>query len=101
MVLAGLQFEKIDDVDEANLYIWELLTQERRRGQRFQGRNVASGGDHHVGLNALVVASPVPDPYALGTVLNRCVHVEVLKVKLLVRDDDIDIVFTSEAVVRY
>src|SRR5215472_15196968 len=101
MVLTGLQFEKIDDVDEANLYIWELLAQERRRGQRFQGRNVSGGGDDHVGFNALVAASPVPNPYALGTVLNRCVHVEVLKVKLLVGDDDIDIVLASEAVVRH
>ena len=48
----------------------------------------------------LVVARPVPDAQALGTVGDRRLHVQVLHVlRLLVRDDDVDVVLAAEAVV--
>jgi hypothetical protein len=80
MVLAGLQFEKIHHVDEADFHVGKLLSQQRGRSQGLLGRYVTGGGHDHVGFNALVVAGPVPNTYALGAVFNRGIHIEVLEV---------------------
>ena len=51
------------------------------------------------GSHTLVVTRPVPDADALGAVLNRGIHIQVLKMELLVGNDHIDVVLASEAVV--
>lgn len=48
----------------------------------------------------MVVGRPVPDTETLGAVRDCRFHVEVLKVLLLVGDDDVDVAFGSQAVVH-
>ena len=69
------------------------------RGQRLQGRHVAAAGHHHVGLAAVVVAGPLPDPEAGRAVLDRLVHRQPLRRRLLAGDDDVDVVPAAQAVV--
>ncbi len=52
-----------------------------------------------IGLAGLVIAGPIPNANALGAMSDRVVHVQVLQVLLLVRDDDVHIVLASEAMV--
>lgn len=63
-------------------------------------RHVAARYHYDVRLAALVVAGPVPDSDALGAVLNSLLHVEVLQMLLLVRDNDVDVVGAAEAMVH-
>src|SRR6266851_991098 len=84
--------EEIDDVDETDLQIREALLQDHDRRQRFHRCNISSTSHYHVGFLAVVCRSPVPNANALGTVGYRIFHVEVLKVVLLVRDNDINVV---------
>src|SRR5664279_2179026 len=60
------QAEQIDDVDESNLHVRAPLSQDRNRGQRFRGRNVARTRHYHIRLLAGIVAGEVPDPDTLG-----------------------------------
>src|SRR5271157_4297056 len=101
MFRAGLKFEKIDDVDEADLQVGELLPKQHRCGQRFLRRYIPRGGEDDIRLATLVVPRPVPNADALGAVLNGGIHIEVLKMQLLVGDDYINIVLTPEAVIGY
>src|SRR5208283_3334408 len=68
---------------------------------RFLRRYIPRGGEDDIRLATLVVTRPVPNADALGAVLNRGIHIEVLKMQLLVGDDYIYIVFTPEAVIGY
>ena len=100
MFSAGQQFEEVHDVDDPDLHVGEVLPHQGGGGQTFYRRHVAAARHHHVGLGPLVVAGPVPDAQALGTVGDRRLHVQVLHVLgLLVGDDDVDVVLAAEAVV--
>jgi len=81
-----LQFEEVDDVDETNFKIREMLAEQSSRRQGFQGRDIARTGHHYVGFAPLVVAGPIPDADALGAVFDGFTHVQVLKVRLFIRD---------------
>ena len=76
-----------------------MLSQQIDRGQRLERRHVAGAGHHHVGLAAAIVARPFPDADARGAVLDRRVHVEPLRRRLLARDDDVDVVPAAQAVI--
>src|SRR5215470_13268955 len=101
MVLGGLQLEKIDNIDETDLDIRKLFSQQNRSGQRLLGRNVASGGHHYIGFDTLIVTGPIPNADALGAVLNCSIHIQILKMQLFVGNDHIDVVLASQAVVGY
>ena len=61
--------------------------------------DVARARHDHVRLAALVVAGPVPDADALGAMLDRRIHVEKLQMRLLVGDDDVDVVGAAQAMI--
>src|SRR5208283_3918708 len=85
--------------DEANLHLWELLLQELCGGQCLLRWDIAGGSHDEVGFAALIVAGPVPDTDALGAMLDCGIHIQILKVQLLVRNDDVDVVLAAEAVI--
>ena len=60
---------------------------------------VAAARHDHVGFGALVVAGPIPDSEALRAVRDRRLHVQILQVDLLVRDDHVDVVDAAQAMV--
>ena len=74
-----LEAHQVDDVDEADLQLGQVLADQVDRGQRLEGRDVAGAGDDDVGLAALVVAGPVPDPDPARAVEDRLVHREPVR----------------------
>ena len=101
MVDFGDQLEKIDDVDESDLEVWEEFSEESDGGERFVGRYIAARCHDNIWIGTLVIAGPVPYPEAFRAVLHGFVHVEELEMVLLVCDDDVDIVGASETMVRH
>ena len=99
MLARRLQLHQIDDVDDAHLQLGHVPAQQVDRGQRLQRRHVAAAGHHHVGLAAPVVARPLPDPEPGLAVLDRLVHRQPLRRRLLAGDDDIDVVPAAQAVI--
>ena len=76
-----------------------MLPQHRSGGQGLHRRDVPGARHHKVGFAVLIAAGPLPYPGAFGAVLNRSVPVEILKVRLLVGDDHIDVVAAPQAVI--
>ena len=68
-------------------------------GQGLQGRHVTAAGHHDIGLAAPVVAGPLPDAEASLAVLDRVVHRQPLRCRLLAGDDDVDVVPAAQAVI--
>src|SRR5579871_5490501 len=58
MLRAGLEFEKIDHVDEANLEVGEFLAQQNGRGQSLLSGNIAGRRKNHIRLAAPIVTRP-------------------------------------------
>jgi hypothetical protein len=101
MLGMGLQLEEIHDIYETDFQAREVLPEQSGRRQGFHGRHVACARDHHVGFTSLVAAGPGPDADALGAVPNRLIDGQVLEMRLLVRNNDVDIVDTTKTVVRH
>lgn len=100
-VLRGVdEHEEVDDVDVADLEVGEVLQQQVDGRERLVRADVAARGHDHVGVLAGVGAELGPDAGALGAVRDGLVHVQVLQVVLLVRDDDVDVVDGPQAVVH-
>ncbi len=99
MVGGGHETEEVDDVDEAQLKLRAVFAEDGGGGERLRGGDVAGAGDDGIGLLALVVRGEVPDADALGAVLDGLLHGEVLEVRGLIGDDDVDVVLAAEAVV--
>ena len=99
MLARRLQRHQIDDVDHADLQFGRMLAQEVDRGQRLERRHVAAAGHDDVRLAAAVVARPFPDAEARGAVLDRLVHRQPLRRRLLAGDDDVHVVAAAQAVV--
>ncbi len=95
-----LQPHQVDHVDHPDLQLRQVLAQDRDRRERLQRRHVAAAGHDHVGRDALVVAGPLPDADALGAMLDRGVHREPLRRRVLARDHDVDVVAAAQAVVH-
>lgn len=101
MLAGGLQLVEVHHVGEANFQLRQVLAQQRGRGQDLLGGHVAAVGHNDVRLHALVVARARPDRDALGAVHDRLVGGGELQVLLLVRDDDVDAVGRSQALVGH
>ena len=103
MRMFGLRHEaeKIHNIDESYLQIGEVLLQDCDRRKGLHGRDVAGTSHHGVGLLTVVAGRPVPDADAFGAVGDRIFHGEVLKMLLLIRDDDVDVIPRPKAVIRY
>ena len=65
----------------------------------FERRHVAGGRHDDVGLAAGVVAGPFPQADSRRAVLDRLVHREPLRRRMLAGHDDVDVVPAAEAVV--
>ena len=93
------QFEQVNDVHEPDLHVGQVLAQQCGGRQGLHRRHVAAARHDHVGFGTLVVAGPVPDADALRAVRDRRLHIQILQVDLLVRDDDVDVVDAAQAMV--
>ena len=101
MLFARLQRHQIDHVDDAYAHVGHVFPQQLHRRQRFECGHVAGARHHHVGLDARVVARPLPDADAGGTLLARLVHRQPLQLRLFARDDHVDAVAAPQAFVDH
>ena len=99
MLAVRLEAHQVDDVHDPHLQLRQLLAQDRRGRERLERRDVAAAGEHDVGLAAVVVRGPLPDPDAAGAVHDRVVHRQVVQRRLLAGDDHVDVVAAAQAVV--
>ena len=97
--LDRLQLHQVHDVDDADLQLRRVLTQQFDRGQRLQRGHVATARHHHVRLTVAVVAGPFPDAEAGRAMLDRLIHRQPLRRRLLPGDHDVDVVAAAQAVV--
>src|SRR5579872_251529 len=95
-----LELEQVDHVYETDFQIGELLAKNGGRGKSLHGDDVAGAGYHYVGLGALIVARPRRNADAFFAVCDRRIHIQVLKMRLLISDDDIYIVNAPQTMVR-
>ena len=94
MGVLGLRHEskKIHNIDESYLQIGEVLPQDRGRRKGLHRWYVAGTRHHCVGLFVVIAGRSIPDADAFGAVRDGIFHVEVLKMLLLIRDDDIHVI---------
>ena len=79
----------------------KLAAQQCCRRQSLLCWNISCTSDHDVRLFTLVVTRLRPDADAFGAVSDRSVDVEILQMQLLIADDDVDVVLTTQAVVSH
>lgn len=101
MLRVGLQLHQVHDVDDAHLEIRRMAAEEVDGRERLKGRHIPAARHHDVRLAAAVVARPFPDPKPGGAVLDRLIHREPLGCWLFTRDDHVDVVAASQAVIGY
>src|SRR5262249_14069586 len=99
MVLARLELEKIHHVDKTDLDVGKLLAKQYGRSQCLLSRDVSGSTHHDVRFGSVVVTGPIPDAKSLSAMFNRLIHIQVLKVQLLIGNDHIDVVLALQAVV--
>ncbi len=95
MLVLILQTHQVDDVDDPDLQLGEILPEDVDRGQRLQGRNVTGAGHDDIRHIGVIIAGPVPDTDAAGTVGDRRIHRQVVQRRLLSSDDDVDVMPAS------
>ena len=95
----AVKTEEIDHIYEPHFHFGQKLAEQRNGSQRFHGRQVAATRHDYIGLDALVVARPIPDTGAFGAVDDRGFGVQVLQMHLFVGDDDVDVVDALQAVI--
>ena len=68
MLGIGLEAHEVDHIDDSNLQIRQVRSEQRHGGERFERRHIAGARHHDVGLPATVIAPPVPDADAARAV---------------------------------
>jgi hypothetical protein len=96
-----LQSHQVYDIDDADLQFGGMMPDQLDGGKGFQRRHVAAARHHHVGLLAAVVARPFPDSQSGLAVLDRLVHRQPLRRRLLASDNDVDVVAAPQAVIGH
>src|SRR5262245_35524715 len=99
MLTRRLQFHQIHDVNNAHLEIRSILTEEVDGSQSLKRRHVATTNHHDVRIAATIVAGPLPDAQPCSAMLDRLVHRQPLRGRLLTGDDYIDVISAAQAVV--
>ena len=95
-----LQLHQVDHVDETDLQIGQVVAQDSRRGERFEGRGIAAAGDNDIGFLSCVVGRPIPNGNALRAVVDRLFHRQPLEAGVLGCYDDVDVVLALDAMVK-
>src|SRR5678815_4970700 len=99
VIAVRLDLEQVDNIDEANLQIREFLTQHRSCRQCLLRWNVTSTRHYHIWFLSLIVAGLRPDPNSFCAMRYRRIHVQVLKMVLLVAHDYVDVVLAAQAMI--
>ena len=95
------QLHEVDDVDDVDDQVRQVLAQDRHRCERLERGHVTAARHHDVGLDALIVACPLPHADTLRAVRERVVHRQPLRRRMLAGDDDVHVVPAAQAVVHH
>src|SRR5579864_358080 len=101
MFAARLQLEQVNHVNESDFQIRKSFSKKCRRRQCFLRRDVAGSSEDNIRFVTFIIAGPIPDTDTFCAVGNSGIDVQVLKMLLLVRDNDVDIVFRSQTMIGY
>ena len=101
MLALRLQLHQVYDIDDAHFQFGSVTAQQVDGGERLQCWHVAAAGHYDVRLVTPVVAGPFPNPKAGIAVLDRLVHGQPLRRRLLAGNDDIDEIAAAQAVVGH
>lgn len=99
MVVMWDQLEQVDDVDKADLDLWQMLPEEGNSSKRLLCWDITTRDHDDIGLLVFAVGGKLPDSNALGAVNDSIVHVEVLEMFLLIGNNDVDVIGAAKTVV--
>src|SRR3984893_8983867 len=101
MLSVGLQSHQIHDIHDTDLQFRQRATQDRYRGEGFQRRHIPRAGHHHVRFAAGIVARPGPHADTLGAMLDRRIHGQPLRRRVLSSHHNVDVMAAAQTVVHY
>src|SRR6266581_9036038 len=78
---------QINNVHHAHLQFWNVMAKPPRRRNSFHSHDITGTTQHHIRLKVTFIACPVPYGQTTGAVFNGLLHVQELKVRLLVDDN--------------
>jgi len=93
------QLEQVDNVDESDFEVGQCFAEKSCGSERFLSWYVTARRHDEIWFLALICGSPLPDSSAFCAMCNGVFHVEVLKMVLLVGNNDVDVVGAAETVV--
>src|SRR5688500_2339025 len=99
MLPVVLQPHDVHHIDETDSKVGEAVLQDLRGREGFRGGYIAGCCHYEISLTILITARPVPDADALGAVLDRFVHGQVLRSRLLAGDDDVHVLARAQAMI--
>ena len=99
MLTVVLQPHHVHDIDEADPQVREAFLQNLGRCERFHSGYITRGCHDQVGSAVLIAAGPVPDADALGAMLDRFIHGQVLRSWLLPGDHHVHILAGPQAMI--
>lgn len=86
------QLEQVHTVDIADLELWEVLKEKVDGGQCLVSADVTTRSHDQIRVLSNIGTELWPDANTLCAVCDGIVHIEVLKVILLIGYDDVDII---------
>src|SRR5436305_345057 len=91
-----VQGHQVDDVHHAHLQFWQMMAQPPCRGHSLHRHDITGTRQHHVGLNVVRVACPLPDGKTTRTMFNGLLHGKELQVELFINHNEIHIVAAAQ-----
>ena len=99
VLFVRLQLEQVNHIYEADFQIREFISEKSGGRECFLRSDIACASHHYIRFNSLIVAGRAPDTDASRAVRDRFIHGQVLKVRLLIADDDVDVVLAAQTMV--
>jgi hypothetical protein len=90
-----LELEEVNYIYKADFQIGEFTSEKRGCGECFLCRDISRASHHYIRFLSVVVAGPAPDTGAPRAVRDRFIHRQVLKVRLLIADDHVNVVLAA------
>jgi len=97
--VAGSRPEQIDDINKAQAEIGKFVPQQNARGQQLVRRYVPAAHENSIRLVPLIGAGPMPNPDPFDAMPDSLLFIELLKMKLLVGNDNIHVVGAPQTMV--
>src|ERR1035438_781035 len=98
---AWLQLEQVNNVDKSDFQVRKPFSEQGSGGQCFLGGDITRCSKDNIRFLTIIITGPIPDTDALCAVGNSGINIQVLQVALFVRDNDVDVIFRSQAMIGY